>query len=430
MSALRRPWIAYALFLFCLAGVGAVLLASEAATTIEARPDMRFYWALHYWESAFDAFSAATGCGLATHRWSSDLTPFGEITILCVGTLSAIGYLLALYHCLPPARSPAIRRRSIALIMGWLVTTVCIFAVLFAVLRANDARSDWGISTQSPWTALLSLGSARVADGQGASVALALFAALGGGGWFALLMARRLATLGVTWKSAIMTWVVYAAVIGALAVLVLAFDSRRGTDVERGATRGGPPPSEDVESPGYPAALRAILAAQCGGSAITPPETAPHRDATRFVLGCAVLLGGVFGAPGCGVLGPASLALALWLARRSELARFWLGITRRMLVFATTATLIVALGLLLIEQHVASAFSAIPSFADAWLDAASAIGGANLTSDLASAITDRGLSSGIRTPTDQYQYGMLWLIAAMFIGRVAPLWILSRGARD
>mgnify|MGYP007051597327 CR=1 FL=1 len=45
-------------------------------------------------------------------------------------------------------------------------------------------------------------------------------------------------------------------------------------------------------------------------------------------------------------------------------------------------------------------------------------------------MTDRNLSRGIRLGVDLYQYGMVWLMAAMLAGRTLPLVVLSRaGAR-
>jgi len=91
---------------------------------------------------------------------------------------------------------------------------------------------------------------------------------------------------------------------------------------------------------------------------------------------------------------------------------------------------VVALGLLIIEANVASAYQPPPSFASAFLDAASAVAGGNLSGGVCAAVTDRNLSRGIRLGVDLYQYGMVWLMAAMLAGRTLPLVVLSRaGAR-
>ncbi|MGE0479810.1 MAG: hypothetical protein AB7Q17_04995 [Phycisphaerae bacterium] len=87
-----------------------------------------------------------------------------------------------------------------------------------------------------------------------------------------------------------------------------------------------------------------------------------------------------------------------------------------------------ALGLLLIESATASAYQPAPSFADALLDAASAVGGAGLTTGLFASVTSRNLSSGIRQATDQYQYGMAWFMLLMLLGRAAPVVVLGRAA--
>ena len=66
----------------------------------------------------------------------------------------------------------------------------------------------------------------------------------------------------------------------------------------------------------------------------------------------------------------------------------------------------------------ASAYQPVPTFAEAFLDAASAVGGANLTSGLFGTVTDPNLIMGLGSGINQYQYGMAWLMAAMVLGRV------------
>ena len=70
--------------------------------------------------------------------------------------------------------------------------------------------------------------------------------------------------------------------------------------------------------------------------------------------------------------------------------------------------------LLIIEAGLGSRWELPPSFADAFLDASSAVGGANLSSGLTRSLTSAYLSSGIRQNVDEYQYGMTWLMLAMF----------------
>lgn len=99
-------------------------------------------------------------------------------------------------------------------------------------------------------------------------------------------------------------------------------------------------------------------------------------------------------------------------------------------VVATLALLAVggALGVLVIESQTASAYQPPPTFADAFLDAASAVGGAGLTTGVFANVTSRNLSRGIRQPTDQYQYGMVWFMLLMLLGRAAPVVVLGRVA--
>ncbi|MCK4341785.1 MAG: hypothetical protein KAY37_08695, partial [Phycisphaerae bacterium] len=85
-------------------------------------------------------------------------------------------------------------------------------------------------------------------------------------------------------------------------------------------------------------------------------------------------------------------------------------------------------GLLFIEASTASAYQSPPTCADALLEAASAVGGGNLSSGLTTTVTSANLSRGIHQSVDLYQYGMLWLILAMFVGRTLPIVILARCA--
>jgi hypothetical protein len=305
---------------------------------------------------------------------------------------------------------------------GWYLAAAIIMAIVAPSSGADSIL-------QSPWTVLFSLGTCRLAQADALVPWAALAAGWGGVGIFVLLLVMPSPMLGIRRRAALVTIVSYGLLVALLALLIAAFETSRGSDVERPFGRGGPLPAEMTQHSGATEAASAILAAQAGGTAIDPASGMPRRDATRFVLGLGILLGGLFGAPGGGVLVPASLALAYWLSRNRAAAALWGMIARRTAVFAFVATVVVTLGLLLIEQKTASAFSPIPTFAAAWLDAASAIGGANLTGELTSAVTNRSLSSGIRTPSDQYQYGMSWLMVAMLIGRLAPAWFICSGLR-
>jgi hypothetical protein len=88
--------------------------------------------------------------------------------------------------------------------------------------------------------------------------------------------------------------------------------------------------------------------------------------------------------------------------------------------------LVVALGLLLIENWTASRFQPPPTFADALLDACSAVAGGNLSGGLTESVTSRNLLSGIHQSVNLYPYGMTWLMLGMFVGRVLPLIVLRR----
>lgn len=419
-----RPWLLYKLFVLAAVCVCGVLLSREFSTTVEARPDMRFYWALHYWECAFDAVSAATGCGLSTLRWSRDLTPAGRWIVLGTGLSTAIGYLIVLYSAvICSAGRLAMRPASAVLCLGgWYLVAAIALMVLSSMLRMDSAL-------QAPWTVLFSLGTCRLSTSDPLIPWAVLSAGLSGGGVFVLLLLHPAVIPGITRRAALVPLFSYGLIVLFLAMLLSVFESSRGTDLERPYGRGGAPPTEASPRSEFVSAMSAIFAAQAGGVAIDPADGVPRRDAAKFVLGLGVLLGGMFGAPGGGVVVPLSLSLAFGLSRSRDAAKRWAAVARRTALFAFTATVVVALGLLFIEQKTASAFTPTPTFAGAWLDAASAIGGANLTGELTAAVTSRSLSSGIRTPSDQYQYGMVWLMGAMLAGKLAPLWFLYTGLR-
>jgi len=97
-------------------------------------------------------------------------------------------------------------------------------------------------------------------------------------------------------------------------------------------------------------------------------------------------------------------------------------------VALVSLVLVVALGLLVIEARTTTAFQSAPTLGDALLDATSAVAGGNLSSGLMATVTSANLSRGIHQSVDLYQYGLVWLLAAMFISRTLPVLILARCA--
>ena len=177
-----------------------------------------------------------------------------------------------------------------------------------------------------------------------------------------------------------------------------------------------------------------------------PTESLVGRDVsdgTKLTLSGLLLVGGLSGSATGGV----QWILLVWALAGGAASLGWLGrgkagpasptgpatgLARCMhaglgcLSLMILLTLIVAVGLLLIENWSASSYQPPPSLADALLDASSVVAGGNLSSGLTEAVTGRNLISGVRQSANLYQYGMAWLMLAMLAGRVLPLVVLRR----
>ena len=142
-----------------------------------------------------------------------------------------------------------------------------------------------------------------------------------------------------------------------------------------------------------------------------------------------MLVGGLGGGAGGGITWPLLLFAMACLRRTVRDAQF-LRCTAVFVTLMLLLTLVFAAGLLLIETATGSPFQTPPTLADALLESASAVGGAGLTAGVTDAVTGANLSSGMHSPGDRYQYGVVWLMLAMLAGRLAPLWLLARLARS
>jgi Trk-type K+ transport system membrane component len=186
---------------------------------------------------------------------------------------------------------------------------------------------------------------------------------------------------------------------------------------------------------------RAIVQVLAASGAGIPTEKLKERgvsEGTKAVLAGVVLVGGLGGSPGggikwvvlCWALAAGGASLPRQPGRtRDELARRCLLAGTASAALLLILVLVIAFGLLLIESHVGSTYQSAPTFADTLLDASSAVAGANLSSGLTATVTNLNLSTGIRQSVDLYQYGMVWLMLAMFIGRVLPLLVIGHVAR-
>jgi Trk-type K+ transport system membrane component len=177
-----------------------------------------------------------------------------------------------------------------------------------------------------------------------------------------------------------------------------------------------------------------VLAAAGSGIDLGNGDADEPSEASRLSLAAVVLVGGLGGSVAGGMKWLLVFAIS-WppLPRapgeKKDSGAGPEGIARRLGLqiglFTVTLFLITTFGLLLIEHRVAPAFQQAPTAAAAMLEAASAVGGAGLQAGVLEAVSGPNLSSGMRQSVDQYQYGLIWLMLAMYCGRALPIWMLS-----
>lgn len=443
-----RPATWLAAGLLVIAGLSTVLLIKANAVHQEER-ELRYFWSRHVWQSAFDALSATCGCGLLTYHIDEDYDERGRWILALTGLTGALWFLAcaagAARHVAPPRAPDAetdLRRlprtRYILLAFAGL-------SVLSVV--AFSAAHWWQAGMGAPLASLQAAGADGVAaaatlgweraDVGWLPVAVGWLASLGWLVW--LLPFGALRSTG--WLPTALRFLVADIVIVVFcAGLLTVLEGPRGVSSERNiAARSAErvervAPAERVEW-----SLRQAAAASGLGATVQTPDETPVSDAGRTVLAALVLLGGLGGGVGGGVklmlFWFTLVGVGVGLAPRrneAEVARrIGLG-GRAALILATYVgfALLIAFGLLLIEQLTASPWTPRPALSGALLDAASAVGGASLTGGLTEAVTSRNLVQGLGLGFDLYQLGMAWLMFAMFVGRVLPVWLITRLMRD
>lgn len=438
MKRLRRPDVWFLPALLGAAVLGAVLL-SDGANITAGENEIRHHRARHGWESAFDAFSAVCGVGLLTRDFEADLTSRGRWTLTAIGLFGAVLFLGAAAQAAQQLREAAggPRLPSAALAVGvFLLALLPGVPLVWGVERAAGSNGGWESAAQHTAAAFASLGWLRPAPGDATAWVYAIIALAGAVGWpvwFLLIpAARRRFVQAAPLLRGVGVYVLILVVLGAV---LCAFETPRemlGRGLPSENTLAGRPLPERF--------ARSVLQAVSASTAGIPTEAlaSPQcSDGTRITLGGVLLVGGLGGSPGGGIKGP----LFVWLLAggavvlgASRCRTTHMGTLRcalagsTLVVLMLVLTLVVAGGLLLIDDRTRSPFDHPATFAEAWLDAASAVAGGNLSSGLTARVTGENLSSGGRHPVDQYQYGMAWLMFAMTLGRFLPLFVLSRMA--
>ncbi len=430
MRLLKQPdlWFLAALLLLTVAGT--ILLTQTQAIDPEAR---HLTYHRHYWQVTFDALSATCGVGLLTYGFQDDYTPLGRWILTGLGVLGAALFIAATTHIARRMRRAAAQSHVphplLAMGVFLVIQAVAVGIFLLATGLSDAAENAWrAIAAVSS----LGWGTESTEDGVQAWP-LALLAWIGALGWPVwLLLLPPLAKRFIQWRNVVALLGGYTALLLLAALLICAFESPRG------ATGRGEP-SESLSGQTFPTRYtRGLIQVAAASGAGMPTESLAERgtsDGTKLTLAALLLIGGRGGAATGGV----QLMLLLWATAGGLVSLGWLGrdrttpdVTRWMraglsCVFLMTALiLIVAVGLLLIENWTAARYQPSPSLADALLDASSVVAGGNLTSDLTETVTGRNLVTGIRQSTNLYQYGMSWLMLAMLAGRILPLVVLRR----
>lgn len=442
MSWFGRPQVWFPLVLLALAGGGAYVLATPECTDATAR-DLRFYWMRHYWQCAFDATSAACGAGLLTYDLDRAYTPRGRWALTAIGLVGAVVFVAAATQ----------GWRRLALANGWPLplhpfAVVLIFFGL-QVVAVVIVGSVEGAAQVRPGDAAGGVeGAVWRGVAAGSSLGVISSKPAGAGAWpYALLgvLAPAVCAIGVVTAGSpgrvgvrgfyVLTRLAgYAGFLLVVSAALMLLEAPRGTTVRE---PGAPPAALAEALPRYGQALLRTTAAAGAGFAPTPIGDRGMSEGGKAVLALTVLVGGVAGGPTAGVswaLLLAALGGVGFLAGRRRIGALdapWVrtALAGSAAVIVTLGlTLLVALGLLVIEAHTASRFQSPPTFADAFLDAASAVGGAGLTSGVTATVTGKNLTMGIRQDRDLFQYGMGFLIAAMWLGRWLPLLALGWAA--
>jgi len=440
MSRLKLPDIWFLTALLLTAAVGAVLLTSTGAIDADTS---RLSYSRHYWQAAFDAISAACGVGLLTYDFQDDYTATGRWILSALGVCGAVLFIAATTHAARRMQTGESRVRvphPLLAVLGFLVIQALTVGVYLLANKLDQPIENLqrGVAAFSSlgWGSVIGAGDAL--DGVSAWP-LALLAWIGAVGWpvWLLLAPSWHKRFGLNQHDSgaaplIASLGAYVAFLLLAALLISLIESPRG------ATASGGPNDQLAGRPFSQRYARSLVQTVSASGAGQPTEDFTGRnvsDGTKCTLAALLVVGGLGG----GATGGVHFTLFLWAAAGACAGLGWLGRGRAApdaarwmhagmacLLLLIALIVVVAVGMLLLENWTASRYQSLPAFADALLDAASIVAGGNLTSGLTETVTSRNMITGIRRGTNLYQYGMTLLMLAMLAGRVLPLTILRR----
>jgi Trk-type K+ transport system membrane component len=437
---LKRVDLWFLVALLTITAAGAVVLAQTDAVDADVR---QLSYTRHFWQVTFDALSASCGVGLLTYDFQEHYTPLGRWILSALGVGGALLFVAAVAQAarrMQSADSSARVLHPLIVVVVFVTGAVIAAAVVLVATRFEHIPENcWRVL--AAFSSLGWAGEVGEAEHGLAAWPLAVLAWVGALGWPVwLLIVPPLSKRYVHIRGVLAMLGSYTLMLLVAALLMSALESPRGT-----ASRSTSNPT--LSGQPWPTRFaRSLVQTAAASGAGVPTESLVGRDVsdgTKLTLSGLLLVGGLSGSASGGVQG----TLLLWALAGAAAALGWLGrgktggapgsrlstdVARLMhaglacLSLTVLLTLIVAVGLLLIENWSASSYQPPPSLADALLDASSVVAGGNLSSGLIEAVTSRNLLSGIRQSANLYQYGMAWLMLAMLAGRVLPLVVLRR----
>ena len=434
MKHLGQPGFWFPVALLVVAALGSAALQSEHCRHLSER-DRTSYGMMPVWRARFDAMSATCGVGLMLYDLQADYTPTGRWVLVGLGLAGALLYLTAARQVIEALWSGAKPLPRVRVVLAaFLVWQILAVLLAWILERASGTGGAWRTTAWNAIAAFASLGWLEPATNPRATWIYAFIGVLGALGWTAwLLPIPALVRRYVRLRSLLVLVATWCAFLAVSAALITALE------MPRGAARGPAPDRRLAGAPTGARYARSLVQVAAAASAGMPTEELKERgvsEGTKVVLSGVVLVGGLGGAAGGGIRWPmllALLAVAGVFGRRpaglrDEGARRGALAAVACVVALVSLVLVVALGLLVIEARTTTAFQSAPTLGDALLDATSAVAGGNLSSGLMATVTSANLSRGIHQSVDLYQYGLVWLLAAMFISRTLPVLILARCA--
>lgn len=441
MGRMKHPVVALLVALLLLSASGAAFLCQPWCAPRDAR-ETEYFLARAVAESMFDAVSAACGCGLAAGSFEKRYSPAGLWVLWSVGVLGAAAYLLCGAAVVRPlivrtsARVPdgaaASRSESraaglaIPILAGGLLLAAALSGLVYFAGRTACPTVTFGETVWLVGSAFFSLGLTARPPDAGTGLMLAFVGLVGALGWMVWLLPLRSVRQQIGGVPVGRAALVYGAVLASMGGLVCVLEQPRGGEsigkLSVAEDEDVVPLSREPLATRYVRSVVAVTSAATTGIGSEPLAERGLRDGSKAVLAGVMLLGGLLGGPG----GGATITLLLLACRRK--ASIWRSVALGVCGWLAAMTIVVALAMLAIEASVASRYQPPPTFADALVDAASAVVGGALSSGLTTTVTARNLISGIGLGLSQYQLGMLVLMTAMIAGRIVPIALLAHFA--